>query len=135
MILNLPMLIAIAVLYLFEFPLGALLCRYMSIKLLAAVNVILSILSVLALILLAVFGDIGCGNVSRYSDVCLIFIPLYFYVPNLIIYFKMRKTHKRNGAVKEKYALKKNALMAVILTACHFPILYFYAGLFIMGLY
>lgn len=135
MILNLPMLIAIAVLYLFEFPLGALLCRYMSIKLSAVVNVILGILGVLTLILLAVFGDIGCGNVSRYSNICLIFIPFYFYVPNLIIYFKMRKIRKRNGAVKEKYALKKNALMAVILTACHFPILYFYVVLFVMALY
>ena len=107
----------------------------MSIKLSAVVNVILGILGVLTLILLAVFGDIGCGNVSRYSNICLIFIPFYFYVPNLIIYFKMRKIRKRNGAVKEKYALKKNALMAVILTACHFPILYFYVVLFVMALY
>lgn len=135
MILSLPILIAVAVLYLFEFPLGALMCRYVSMKLLAAVNVILGGLGILALILIAVVGDIGCGNVSRYSNICLIFIPFYFYVPNLIIYFKMRKTRKRNGAVKEKYALKKNALVALILTACHLPILYFYVALFVMVLY
>lgn len=135
MILSLPMLIAAAVLYLFEFPIGALMCRYVSMKLLAAVNVILGILGVLALILIAVVGDIGCGNVSRYSDICLIFIPFYFYVPNLIIYFKMRKKRKRNGEIKVKYVFKRNALMAAILTACHLPILYFYVVLFIMVLY
>lgn len=135
MILSLPILIAAAVLYLFEFPLGALMCRYVSMKLLAAVNVILGGLGILALILIAVVGDIGCGNVSRYSDICLIFIPLYFYVPNLIIYFKMRKKRKRNGEITGKYVFKRNALMAAILTACHFPILYFYAGLFVFVYY
>lgn len=135
MILSLPILIAVAVLYLFEFPLGALMCRYVSMKLLAAVNVILGVLGILALILIAVVGDIGCGNISSYGNICLIFIPLYFYVPNLIIYFKMSKKRKRNGEIKGKYVFKRNALMAAILTACHFPILYFYAGLFVFVYY
>lgn len=131
-ILNLPTLIAIAVLYLLSFPLGALMCRYVSMKLSAALNVTLVVLGVLALIFFAVVGDkIVSGNIFRYSDILLIFIPLYFYVPNLMLYFKMRKTCKRNGAGKEKYSFKKNALMAAILTACHFPILYFFVGLFV----
>ena len=135
MILNLPTLIAIAVLYLLSFSVGALMCRYVSMKLSAVLNVTLGVLGVLVLILFAVFGDIGRGNVSSYGDICLILIPLYFYVPNLILYFKMRKICKRNGAGKEKYSFKKNALTAAILTACHFPVLYFYAVLFVMALY
>lgn len=135
-ILNLPALIAIAVLYLLAFPLGALLCSYVSMKLSAAVNVILGVLGVLGLILFDIVGDkIVSGNIIRYGDIFLILIPLYIYVPNLILYFKTRKTRRRNGVLKEKYAFKKNALMAAILTACHFPILYIYAGLFVFVSY
>lgn len=134
--LNLPALIAIAVLYILAFLLGALMCRYVSIKLSAAVNVILGVLGVLALILFVVVGyKIVSGNIIRYGDIFLILIPLYIYVSNLILYFKTRKTRKQNGVLKEKYAFKKNALMAGLLTACHFPILYIYAGLFVFVSY
>ncbi len=131
-ILNLPALIAIAVIYLLAFPLGALLCSYVSMKLLAAVNVILGVLGVLGLILFDIVGDkIVSGNRIRYRNIFLILIHLYIYVPNHLLYFKTRKVRKQNGVVKEKYAFKNNALMAGILTACHFPIFNIYAGLFV----
>ncbi|MDE5576449.1 MAG: hypothetical protein K2J11_03570 [Oscillospiraceae bacterium] len=119
MILNLPTLIAIAVLYLFEFPLGALLCRYVSKKLSAVLNVALGIL---ALILFGIVGDkIDNENVSRNGKILLMFISFYIYIPNLILYFKIRNTRKKLGAKKENYSFKKNVGMAAILTACHFP--------------
>ena len=116
-ILNLPTLIAIVVLYLFEFPLGALMCRYVSVKRAAVLNLILGILGVRVFI---IFGD-TVSVPPQYSVIFLIMLPFYIYIPNLIFYFKMRSIRKRSSVEKEKYFFKRNAGMAAILTVCHFP--------------
>ena len=116
-ILNLPVLIAIAVLYLLVFPLGALLCRYVTIKITLIVNVILGIMEV-------IFIFVSAGAIYRCDEVFLTFVPVYIYIPNLILYFKMRKKCKRNNE-RKKYTFKRNAGMAAILAACYFPFFYF----------
>lgn len=117
MILSLPILIAAAVLYLFEFPLGTLMCRCVSVKRVAIVNIILGILGVLVFI---IFGD-TVSVLPQDSVIFLIMLPFYIYIPNLIFYFKMRSILKRSCVEKEKYSFKRNAGMAAILTVCHFP--------------
>ncbi len=112
-------LIVLAVLYILSFPLGALLCRYKPIKLTVIVNIILGIMEV-------IFIFVSEDGIYRYGEVFLSFIIAYLYVPNLILYFKMRSKCKRNGVGKEKYTFKRNAGMAAILTACHFPIFFYY---------
>lgn len=116
-ILNLPTLIAIAVLYLFEFPLGTLMCRYVSVKRATVSNLILGILGVLVFI---IFGD-TVSVPPQYSVIFLIMLPFYIYIPNLIFYLKMRSICKQSGVEKEKYFFKRNAVIAAILTVCHFP--------------
>lgn len=117
MILSLPILIAVAVLYLFEFPLSTLMCRCVSVKRVAIVNIILGILGVLVFI---IFGD-TVSVLPQDSVIFLIMLPFYIYIPNLIFYFKMRSILKRICVEKEKYSFKRNAGMAAILTVCHFP--------------
>ncbi len=121
-------LIVLSVVYVLAFPIGALLCRYKSINLTVIVNIILGIMEV-------IFIFVSEGGIYRYEKVFLTFIPVYLYVPNLILYFKMRSKCKRNGVGKEKYAFKRNAGMAAILTVCHFPIIFIMIYLSIFMLY
>lgn len=118
-IINLPTLIALAVIFL-EIPLGAFLCSYVSVKRIAVANVILGILGALVSIIL---GD-TVSVPPQYSAIFLIMLPFYIYIPNLIVYFKMRSIRKRSGVGKEIYSFKRNAGIAAILTACHFPTLF-----------
>lgn len=110
-------LIVLSALYILSFPLGALLCRYKSIKLIVIVNIILGIMEV-------IFIFVSESDIYRYDEVFFPFIIVYLYIPNLMLYFKMRSKCKRNGVGKEKYAFKRNAGTAAILTACHFPIFF-----------
>lgn len=103
-------LIALSVSYLLMFPLGALLCRYVPIKLTAIVNIILGII-----------GPIFTFVNLFYSEVLFTFVPVYIYIPNLILYFKMRSLCRRNGVEKEKYDIKINFNLTIFLTACYFP--------------
>ena len=116
-VLNLPALIAIAVLYLLVFPLGALLCRYVTIKITITVNVILGIMAI-------IFIYVSAVDIYYCDEVFLTFVPVYIYIPNLILYFNMRKKCKRNNE-KKKYTFKRNAGMTAILAACYFPFFYF----------
>lgn len=119
MVLDLITLIILAVIYILEFPLGALLCSYVPMKLSAAVNVILGVLGVLGFIIFEFAGGYFPDTANF-----LLFLPFYIYIPNLILYFKIRGIHRRCGTGKEKYSFKKNAGMAAILTVCSFPIVW-----------
>ncbi len=106
-----------AVIYLLTFPLGALLCRYVPVKLTAIVNIILGVIGLIFMfvIIMSFYGE---------GLVFFAFVPVYIYIPNLILYFKMRSLCRRNGVEKEKYNIKVNFHLTTFLTACYFPIVF-----------
>ena len=115
--LFLLILIVLSVLvYVLVLPIGALLCRYVPIKLTAIVNITLGIMS-----LIFMFVSLG----SKYGgEVFFTFLPVYIYIPNLILYFKMRSLCRRNGVEKEKYDIKIHVRLTTFLASCYFPIIF-----------
>ena len=113
MVIGLIVLIPLAIIYILGFPLGALLCRYVPIELTEEVNITLGIL-----VFIFMFVRL---DIFFYSEVLFTFVPVYIYIPNLILYFKMRSLYKRRGAEKEKYDINNNFRLTAFLTVCYFP--------------
>ena len=114
MVIGLIVLIPLAIIYILSFPLGALLCRYVPIELTAVVNITLGILVFIFMMFVTL-------DIFFYDEIFFTFVPVYIYIPNLILYFKMRSLYRRRGAEKAKYDINNNFRLTAFLTVCYFP--------------